>query len=487
MKDIIQSLSESEKNCPHHIAVQHNHEQLTYKELNQYSNILARMIQETDRPIIAYGHMSPFMIVAMIASIKAGCGYVPLDTSLPQDRLHTIIKKMNPQFLINTTDENIEQFELNVIDINTIKNNTCELTFESKIKADDIAYTIFTSGSTGEPKGVQISYKSLNDFTRWMVDLNQLGEYQQWLNQAPFSFDLSVMAIYPCLATSGTLNLVDKMMINKPKRLSEMLDEAKINVWVSTPSFMEMCLMLPQLTETKYASLKEFFFCGEIFAHRTAKMLLQRFPSAWIYNTYGPTEATVAVTSILITEDILREYNPLPVGAPRPGTSLILGHNDELIITGDCVSMGYVYDEIKTNKVFKKANNQRAYHTGDKAEQRDKQWFINGRIDFQIKLNGYRMELEEIEFQLRQIDCVKEAVVVPIYKDNKVTQIHAVVVSNRPSHIDLTEQEMTRDIKGALKEHIPEYMIPKKIHFTDKLPLTVNGKLDRKKIAEGVN
>ncbi|PWG67703.1 D-alanine--poly(phosphoribitol) ligase, partial [Enterobacter mori] len=86
-----------------------------------------------------------------------------------------------------------------------------------------------------------------------------------------------------------------------------------------------------------------------------------------------------------------------------------------------------------------------------------------------------------------QIDCVKEAVVVPIYKDNKVTQIHAVVVSNRPSHIDLTEQEMTRDIKGALKEHIPEYMIPKKIHFTDKLPLTVNGKLDRKKIAEGVN
>ena len=90
--------------------------------------------------------------------------------------------------------------------------------------------------------------------------------------------------------------------------------------------------------------------------------------------------------------------------------------------------MGYVYDEIKTNKVFKKANNQRAYHTGDKAEQRDKQWFINGRIDFQIKLNGYRMELEEIEFQLRQIDCVKEAVVVPIYKDNKVTQIHAVVV-----------------------------------------------------------
>lgn len=485
MKDIIRTLKEHGENCPNQVAVKHNDEILTYEALNRFANQLAILLKDAKTPLILYGHMSPFMIVGMIGSMKAGCGYVPLDTSIPQDRILSIIKKIEPQFIFNTTDEQLEIEDISFISkdlLTGVKQNEDTV---SKIKDSDIAYTIFTSGSTGEPKGVQISYESLNLFTNWMLELNQVGSNQQWLNQAPFSFDLSVMSIYPCLMTAGTLNLVDKTMINKPKLLNEMLEESKINVWVSTPSFMEMCLMLPRLTEAYYSNLKEFFFCGEILANKTAELLLQRFPSAYIYNTYGPTEATVAVTSILVTEEVINQYNPLPVGLPQPGTKLSLTHEGELIISGKCVSEGYVKDELRSKKVFNKLDGQKSYYTGDKAQFIDNQWFINGRIDYQIKLNGYRMELEEIEFQLRKLEKIRDAIVVPTYKNNKVTHLNAAVILNHCDEVKEV-QTLTHDIKTELKPVLPEYMIPKKIIYMKKLPLTMNGKLDRKKIAEAI-
>lgn len=485
MKDIIRTLKEHGENCPNQVAVKHNDEILTYEALNRFANQLAIILKNAKTPLILYGHMSPFMIVGMIGSMKAGCGYVPLDTSIPQDRILSIIKKIEPQFIFNTTDEQLEIEDISFISkdlLTGVKQNEDTV---SNIKDSDIAYTIFTSGSTGEPKGVQISYESLNLFTNWMLELNQVGSNQQWLNQAPFSFDLSVMSIYPCLMTAGTLNLVDKTMINKPKLLNEMLEESKINVWVSTPSFMEMCLMLPRLTEAYYSNLKEFFFCGEILANKTAELLLQRFPSAYIYNTYGPTEATVAVTSILVTEEVINQYNPLPVGLPQPGTKLSLTHEGELIISGKCVSEGYVKDELRSKKVFNKLDGQKSYYTGDKAQFIDNQWFINGRIDYQIKLNGYRMELEEIEFQLRKLEKIRDAIVVPTYKNNKVTHLNAAVILNHCDEVKEV-QTLTHDIKTELKPVLPEYMIPKKIIYMKKLPLTMNGKLDRKKIAEAI-
>ena len=352
------------------------------------------------------------------------------------------------------------------------------------MKYNDVVYTIFTSGSTGEPKGVQIEYASLIEFAEWMVSLNKAGQGKEWLNQAPFSFDLSVMAIYPCLTSGGTLNLVDKDMIKKPKLLNEMLMNTPINVWVSTPSFIEMCLLLPNLNEEQYSSLYQFFFCGEILPHKTAKALVNRYPNATIYNTYGPTEATVAVTSIQITQEVLEQYNPLPVGVSRPGTTLSTTDEGELVIEGQSVSLGYLKNEEKTTAVFNFEDCVRTYHTGDKAKEEDGLWFIQGRIDFQIKLNGYRMELEEIETQLRQSQYVRETIVVPVYKNGKVVHLIGAVVPHEKVEDNL---EMTTNIKHELKSRLPEYMIPRKFEWMEQLPLTSNGKLDRKKIAEVVN
>lgn len=350
MTDIINKLQAFADANPQSIAVRHTTDELTYQQLMDESSKLAHRLQGSKKPMILFGHMSPYMIVGMIGAIKAGCGYVPVDTSIPEDRIKMIINKVQPEFVFNTTDESFESLEGEVFIIEDIKTSQDPVIFDSQIKDNDTVYTIFTSGSTGEPKGVQIEYASLVQFTEWMLELNKSGNEQQWLNQAPFSFDLSVMAIYPCLASGGTLNLVDKNMINKPKLLNEMLTATPINIWVSTPSFMEMCLLLPTLNEEQYGSLNEFFFCGEILPHRAAKALVSRFPSATIYNTYGPTEATVAVTSIQITQEILDQYPTLPVGVERPGARLSTTDEGELVIEGQSVSLGYLKNDKKQLK-----------------------------------------------------------------------------------------------------------------------------------------
>ena len=443
MTDIINKLQAFADANPQSIAVRNTTDELTYQQLMDESSKLAHRLQGSKKPMILFGHMSPYMIVGMIGAIKAGCGYVPVDTSIPEDRIKMIINKVQPEFVFNTTDESFESLEGEVFTIEDIKTSQDPVIFDSQIKDNDTVYTIFTSGSTGEPKGVQIEYASLVQFTEWMLELNKSGNEQQWLNQAPFSFDLSVMAIYPCLASGGTLNLVDKNMINKPKLLNEMLTATPINIWVSTPSFMEMCLLLPTLNEEQYGSLNEFFFCGEILPHRAAKALVNRFPSATIYNTYGPTEATVAVTSIQITQEILDQYPTLPVGVERPGARLYTTDEGELVIEGQSVSLGYL-KMTKTAEVFNFDDGIRTYHTGDKAKFENGQWFIQGRIDFQIKLNGYRMELEEIETQLRQSEFVKEAIVVPVYKNDKVIHLIGAIV---PTTEVTDNAEMTKNIK----------------------------------------
>lgn len=487
MSDIINLINDFGQKNPDRIAIRHKEDELTYQQLIDESSKLAHLLQDTQKPLVIYGHMSPYMLVGMIGAIKAGCGYVPIDTSVPQERVQMIIEKVQPQFILNTSEETLENHLAQEITINDIQQSDNPTIFDSQMSPNDVVYTIFTSGSTGEPKGVQIEYASLVEFAEWMVSLNESNEPnepQEWLNQAPFSFDLSVMAIYPCLTSGGTLNLVDKEMINKPKLLNEMLVNTPINAWVSTPSFMEMCLLLPNLDGNDYPSLNHFFFCGEILPYRTAKALVDRYPNAVIYNTYGPTEATVAVTGVKITPEILEQYNPLPVGVARPNTSLSTTDEGELVIKGNSVSLGYLKNKEKTEAVFNFEDGIRTYHTGDKAVEKDGNWFIQGRIDFQIKLNGYRMELEEIETQLRQSQYVRETVVVPIYKNDKVVYLVGAVVPTEKVENDL---EMTRAIKSELKSRLPEYMIPRKFVWMEQLPLTSNGKLDRKQVAKDID
>ncbi|MDU2137294.1 MAG: AMP-binding protein, partial [Staphylococcus warneri] len=187
MTDIINILSQLSKQQPEAIAVRHTTDEITYKQLDEFSSKLAHQLQGSRQPMILFGHMSPFMIVGMIGAIKAGCGYVPIDTSVPEERVKMIIDKVQPEYIFNTTDYTLDQHNAQVITIENVENSQDPVIFDSQMKANDVVYTIFTSGSTGEPKGVQIEYASLVEFAEWMDSLNKSGNGQEWLNQAPFS------------------------------------------------------------------------------------------------------------------------------------------------------------------------------------------------------------------------------------------------------------------------------------------------------------
>ncbi len=170
------------------------------------------------------------------------------------------------------------------------------------------------------------------------------------------------MDLYPCLQSGGTLWTVTKDMINRPKLLFEALKQSNVNVWTSTPSFAQMCLMDPSYSEELLPELSLFMFCGETLPASVARQLKERFPKARVFNTYGPTEATVAVTSIEVTDDVLNKYSSLPVGSEKPETEIVIidedgkavqeGEKGEIIITGASVSKGYLGEKALTEKAF---------------------------------------------------------------------------------------------------------------------------------------
>lgn len=311
------------------------------------------------------------------------------------------------------------------------------------------------------------------------------------MNQAPFSFDLSVMDLYLSLYTGGTICAITKGIQKNLKLLYKVFPETDVNVWVSTPSFADICLSDRIYNRILLPNLKYFLFCGEILTNKTAERLQKAFENAVIVNTYGPTESTVCVTEVVIDEDILNTYSPLPVGVSRPGTWLYIvdengnrlpdGDQGEIIIVGDTVSTGYYKNSEQTKKVFSTevidGIKYRLYHTGDKGYIKNGQLFYCGRMDFQIKLHGYRIEVEDIENNLVKVGDVEKAVVLPNMEDNRVKSLTAYVVYKGKME---SEFKASQEIKNQLKNYVPEYMVPKRIRFVDSIPLTMNGKVDRR-------
>ncbi|MGG2016029.1 D-alanine--poly(phosphoribitol) ligase subunit DltA [Bacillus sp. S10(2024)] len=476
---------------------------ITYKQLKEDSDALAHWISSQsgdDRsPIIVYGHMQPEMIVCFLGCVKAGHAYIPVDVSIPADRVLRIAESSGAKLLLSPTEVTVAELPVETIDGNKLEDIL--LTHKGKIPNPDHAvndednfYIIYTSGSTGNPKGVQITSNCLVSFTKWIVEDFNLQTGQVFLNQAPFSFDLSVMDIYPSLVTGGTLWAIDKDMIARPKDLFVSLEQSDIQVWTSTPSFAEMCLMEPSFSEGMLPNMKTFLFCGEVLSNDVSRKLLERFPKATIMNTYGPTEATVAVTGIHVTNEVVEKYQSLPVGYCKSDCRIIImkedgtiaadGEKGEIIIVGPSVSVGYLGSPELTEKAFTVIDGERAYKTGDAGYLENGLLFYNGRLDFQIKLHGYRMELEEIEHHLRSCSYVEGAVVLPIKKGEKYDYLLAVVVPGE--HSFEKEFKLTSAIKKELNERLPNYMIPRKFMYQSSIPMTPNGKVDRKKLLSEV-
>jgi D-alanine--poly(phosphoribitol) ligase subunit 1 len=300
------------------------------------------------------------------------------------------------------------------------------------------------------------------------------------------------MDLYLSLVTGGTLFSVTKEAIANPKVLYQAFAQSGITTWVSTPSFAQMCLVEKTFGEKMLPKLQRFLFCGETLANETAAQLLDRFPSAEVWNTYGPTEATVATTSVRVTRELLAEHSPMPVGYEMPGTRIpIMGENGvpvaegergEIVIIGPNVSPGYLGRPDLNEKAFFAADGTRGYRTGDWGRARKGLIFFEGRMDGQIKLHGFRIEIGDIEAHLQRLPQIADAVVLVIEKGGKPDSLAGfVVLKERGAGSDF---ELGLALKKQLAERLPTYMVPRKFWFLDAFPMTPNGKADRRKLAE---
>ncbi len=511
--DILASIKRTASSYPDRVVVRTGPEELTYGQLWERSGALASYLLQTCKdsrdPVPVFGHKSPWMLVCFLACVRAGHAYCPLDISVPEGRLKDILETLpeGPVFapvpservlagqaalLAGCGREIIDTDRLMAVCAGQLRKEPDEA---EKVQPSEPFYIIFTSGSTGRPKGVQITASCLGNFLDWSVTLG--GDPQDkagavFLNQAPFSFDLSVMDLYTCLACGGTLYCLEKTVQSDYRELIAALSASDARVWVSTPSFADVCLADHSFSQDLMPELRYFLFCGETLANKTAKRLMTRFPDAAVINTYGPTESTVALTEVVITPEMAGGTQALPVGRVKPGSFIRIedeegqmvpeGEKGEIILLGDTVSIGYYKDEARTKQAFftDPDTGMRGYHSGDSGYLTDGMLHYCGRLDLQIKLHGYRMELEDIEANLCRLPNVRQAVVVPGWRQGKVTGLTGYLVLAQGG----TGDEATiQELRAALKELLPEYMIPRKLSVVDRIPMTPNGKADRKALA----
>ncbi|WP_252231654.1 D-alanine--poly(phosphoribitol) ligase subunit DltA [Clostridium sp. ZBS15] len=478
---------------------------MTYKELDYISESVASFLLEefnNDRtPIIIYGNKENLMMAVMIAALKSGRAYVPIDISYPQERVEAIISEVNSKIIIDFSEGNIFDniLVLKEKEIKEIVNeySGLEVKAENWVKEDENAYILFTSGSTGKPKGVQISSNNLDNFVEWIADYLNLDENEEiFMNQAAYSFDLSVASIYPALCYGKILHGFSKNTLSNLKQMFNNIKKSDINIWVSTPSFAGMCITEINFNSNMLPKLKAMVFVGEVLPKPLCEALLNRFPNTRIINGYGPTEATVAISINDMNKEVLEQDGSLPIGYPMKnsivkiidenGNSLKDGEKGEIIIVGPSVSKGYFNNEEITKKSFYydeyDGKRCRAYRTGDLGYYVHGKLYYCGRKDFQIKLNGYRIEIEDIENNLVKVSNVKNASVVPVNKDGKIAYLTAFIELKKDNGLSGLKNGIM--IKKELSELIPSYMVPRNIKIVKEFPTNINGKIDRKKLAE---
>ena len=476
LDDILTILKEKSDNKAYTI----NNESYTYTQLYKFvCNIYQFLLKENKqkKPVIVYGHKEIYMKATFIACSFAGMTYVPIDENMPKERVEQIIKQVEPELIIG---KNISKQKINEI---MNQENYKEIE-EIYLKPENIYYIIFTSGSTGIPKGVKVTYKNVNSCINWLKDITKIKKGVV-LNQANFSFDLSVADLYLSLISGSEHFIINEISGLDFNKIFEQLKISKANIMVATPSFVDLLLLDKSFGKELMPNLQTILFCGEKLLKSTVNKLYSRFDNVQIINSYGPTECTFAVTSIEINQEMLNSEN-IPVGVPKKDVEIyIVDENKnelkeeeigEILIVGESVAEGYIGKSSKN--LFINYNGKKAYLTGDLGYIKNGILYCKGRKDNQIKFKGYRIELTDIEKNLQDLDYIDNAVAVAnTNKEGKVLNIIAFVILKK----NTTKTEL--EIKKDLQKKIPEYMCPK-IKIIKEFPLNANGKCDKKRLLE---
>lgn len=481
----------------------------TYGDLKKDSDSLAAQIDRLGlpdkSPVVVFGGQEYEMLATFVALTKSGHAYIPIDSHSALERVAAIVEVAEPSLIIAINDFPLADVAAPIFSaeqVQTAFREGASYELSHPVQGDDNYYIIFTSGTTGKPKGVQISHNNLLSFTNWMITDKEFAtpERPQMLAQPPYSFDLSVMYWAPTLALGGTLFALPSAVTQDFKQLFDTILSLPIAIWTSTPSFADMALLSDDFNSQKLPQLTHFYFDGEELTVKTAQKLRDRFPQARIINAYGPTEATVALSAVAVTDEMLQNCKRLPIGytkADSPtfvideeGQKVPNGQQGEIIVCGPAVSKGYLNNPEKTAEAFFEFEGLPAYHTGDVGSMTDEGLLLyGGRMDFQIKFNGFRIELEDVSQNLNKSKYIESAVAVPRYnKDHKVQNLLAyVILKDGVAEQFEREIDITKAIKEDLQDIMMSYMMPSKFLYRETLPLTPNGKIDIKGLISEVN
>ena len=362
-----------------------------------------------------------------------------------------------------------------------------DLNFEAKhsyneklLNSNDLVYIIYTSGSTGNPKGVQIANKSLVNYIYWCTKQYVTTTPCNFPLYSSIAFDLTVTSIYTPLISGNSIYIYNNS--NPELLIKEIVADKKIQVLKLTPAHLSLLLDVA----TPDSCIKELIVGGDILTTETCKAIINKFHNGIkIYNEYGPTEATVGC--MIYEYSLLDDYVSVPIGKPINNVQIYLFNScmnlmpfntiGEMYIGGDCLSKGYLNLPTVTENSFIKNpfnENEILYKTGDlaKLHPNGSMEYI-GRCDFQIKINGYRIETGEVQSQILKYPNIKDCYVIDMQiKNNK--ELCAYYVENK--HVDID------DLISTLDKKLPNYMIPKHFIKMGSLPMTVNGKINRKEL-----
>lgn len=510
---IIEKFQEQVQAVPEKIAVKAGNREITYSELDHYANRVANVILAKDRDRDAAGSAAhrqvsllfehgTDMIISVLGALKAAKTYVPLDVAYPEKRLLYMLEDSG-SYLILTNESNLPaavqlagqaRTKIDILNIDAILNQTagCEIDMNTKAKLaaprqvnpDSPAYILYTSGSTGQPKGVVQTQRNVLYYTRHWIKRFSITRDDRLTFITSFSHDQSVQDIFAALLAGAALYPYYIKATDSTDGLYTLLMKEKITIWHSVPTFFRY--FVNNLTEKNvFYDIRWLLLGGEPLRPHDLEFYRVHFPNSTLGVIYGQTESSVSSICNISQTDL---FDDVSLGEPLDETKILLVGEDgdvietmgvgEIVVASDYLAAGYWRDKEKTDRVFTHDDELgRLYWTGDLCRlTMDGLIKVMGRKDTQIKIRGFRVEAGEIESLLLKHEAVKEAVVMAKEDQNLDNYLCVYFVSHRT----ITPEEF----REYLFRQLPEYMIPRYFISLEQMPLTPNGKIDRRRLPE---
>ncbi|HBN55388.1 MAG TPA: D-alanine--poly(phosphoribitol) ligase [Lachnospiraceae bacterium] len=492
--NILDYLEASEASCPTKIAYEDLEDSFTYTQVLTNakrigSALLAELPQNAPVPVLM--EKKAWTLNVFMGAVCAGCFYTLVEPEQPLERIRTILHTLKAQVIITSGYllEGLKElgFSGRVLLAEELAQHRIDEEGLAKRRAcacdTDPLYAIFTSGSTGVPKGVVVCHRSVIDFTEHFTRIFGFCQEDVIGGQAPFDFDVSVKDIYPAMKVGATLEVIPKRYFSVPKKLLDFLDERKVTSLTWAVSALCVISMLKGFRYKVPGSIRRVMFSGEVMPVGQLNYWRSYLPDAMYVNLYGPTEITCNCTYYILDRDFSEEEQ-IPIGTAFPNERVILldeenhllteaGKLGEICVLGTALALGYYRNEEKTRQAFVQnplndCYPELMYRTGDLGRYgEDGQLYYVTRKDFQIKHMGHRIELGEIETALQALPGIERACCIYDEPNTKIICFYV----GKPE---------AKEIIRQLTEKIPRFMIPNSFCRVERMPITKNGKIDRK-------